>query len=86
MNTDILEELSPQYSYHRGLFISAHISDIHFPVMDPKVQYDILENQFIKVLEPLERLDAIFINGDLYDHKVLLSSDAAYYASLFIGR
>ena len=86
MNTDILEELSPQYNYHRGLFISAHISDIHFPVMDPKVQYDILENQFIKVLEPLERLDAIFINGDLYDHKVLLSSDAAYYASLFIGR
>lgn len=33
----------------------------------------------------LPRLDAIFINGDLFDHKVLVSSDAAYYASLFIA-
>lgn len=66
--------------------VSAHISDIHFPVMDPRKQYDILCNQFIYKLQLLNQLNLVCINGDLFDHKVMTSSDATYYASLFIAK
>ena len=66
--------------------VSAHISDIHFPVMDPRKQYDILCKQFIDRLRQLQQLDLVCINGDLFDHKVMTSSDATYYASLFIAK
>lgn len=66
--------------------VSAHISDIHFPVMDPRKQYDILCDQFIYKLQLLNQLNLVCINGDLFDHKVMTSSDATYYASLFIAK
>lgn len=76
----------PQIEIHRrGIFSAAHIADIHFPVMEnPKTQYDILQEQFINIIQPLH-LDMIAVDGDLFDHKVLVSSDAAYYASQFVG-
>ncbi len=69
-----------------NVIVSAHISDIHFPVMEPKKQYDILCEQFIYKLQLLQQLDLVCINGDLFDHKVMTSSDATYYASLFIAK
>lgn len=73
--------------YQDKLFISAHIADIHFPKnnIGPETQYRILYEQFVLKISNLPRLDCIFVNGDLFDHKVLASSDAAYYASLFIS-
>lgn len=65
--------------------IEAHISDIHFGVIDPKVQYDILHEQFVSRLALLgSKLDIISINGDLFDHKFMSNSDVVLYASMFI--
>lgn len=69
----------------RGTFKEAHISDIHFGVLDPKYQYDILEEQFLKKIENL-KLDIISINGDLFDHKFMSNSDVVMYTIRFIGR
>lgn len=71
---------------NRGTIIAAHISDLHFPTFDPMRQYQILEDQFISKIERMPRLDLICINGDIFDHKVQLSSDATLYASMFIAR
>lgn len=67
----------------RGTLISANIADIHFGAMDPKVQYDILEEQFIKPCEQLP-LDLVTIAGDLFDHKSMSNSDLVMYATKFI--
>ena len=83
---NILDINDFKYNYHKGLFVSIHISDLHFPVMDPKKQYDILEKQFLQKVETVPFLNLVCINGDLYDHKVMTSSDATLYASMFISR
>ena len=72
----------------RGTLIAASIADLHFPVKNigPEMQYKILEEQFIAKIVNLPKLDIIFVLGDLYDHKVLTTSDAALYASMFIGK
>ena len=70
----------------RGTLITAHISDLHFPAMDPRRQYNILEDQFLKKIEAMPRLDLICVNGDLYDHKLMTSSDGTLYASMFVAR
>ena len=70
----------------RGTLITAHISDLHFPAMDPQRQYNILEDQFLKKIEVMPRLDLICVNGDLYDHKLMTSSDGTLYASMFVAR
>ena len=73
------------YQNRRGILISTHIADLHFAAMNPKRQYDILSDQFINKLKDIPRLDLICVNGDLFDHKIGLSSDATMYASLFIS-
>lgn len=70
----------------RGTLITAHISDLHFAAMNPQKQYNILEDQFISKLESMPRLDLICINGDLFDHKISLSSEATLYSSMFIAK
>lgn len=70
----------------RGGITAAHIADLHFPVIDPQKQYNILEDQFLKVIETIPRLDLLCINGDLFDHRNMASSDAVLYASLFVSR
>lgn len=86
-----LENLYENYEssliYKRGTINIASISDLHFPVKNigPQLQYEILKDQFIDKLENIP-IDIIFVLGDLYDHKVLTTSDAALYASMFIGR
>ena len=69
-----------------GTLITAHISDLHFPAMDPRKQYNILEDQFLKKIEAMPRLDLICVNGDIYDHKLMTSSDGTLYASMFVSR
>lgn len=86
VNQDNIDQYDFSLKLTRGLLMSAHISDIHFPVMDPKVQYTILEEQFINRIAELPILDLICIDGDLFDHKVMTSSDATLYASLFVAK
>ena len=83
---DNIEDFDLSYTYHRGLLTSIHISDLHFPVMDPRKQYEILEEQFLQRVETVPYLDLICVDGDLYDHKVMTSSDATLYASMFVAR
>ena len=67
----------------RGLSIQAHISDIHFGVINPKVEYDILKEQFVDKLKGIN-LDCISIDGDLFDRLTMSNTDATLYASLFV--
>lgn len=67
----------------RGTTVEAHIADIHFGAMNPKVQYEILCEQFINKICNLN-LDIICIEGDLFDHKVMNNSDVVMYANCFI--
>lgn len=72
----------------RGTKIIASIADLHFPVKNivPQNQFTILDEQFLSKIEQLPKLDIVTVLGDLYDHKVLTTSDAALYASMFIGK
>lgn len=67
----------------RGISIQAHISDIHFGVIDPKVEYDFLKSQFVDKIRGIN-LDCISIDGDLFDRLTMSNTDATLYASLFI--
>lgn len=83
---DIEDELVNTSIRSNRILVSVHIADLHFPnAIDPKIQNQILQEQFLDKIANLPRLDAIFLNGDLFDHKVLVSSDAAAYASLFVA-
>ena len=80
-----IKSYNMKFIENRGTLITAHISDLHFPVMNPQKQYQILEEQFIQKIASLPRLDLVCVNGDLFDHKISLSSDATLYASMFIA-
>ena len=80
-----IQQYNLSFIQDRGSIIAAHIADLHFPVMDPQKQYTILEEQFIQKIVQLPKLDLICIDGDIFDHKVSLSSDATLYASLFVS-
>lgn len=89
MNID--QDIKQYMNYNiiqRGLFIGAFISDLHFPVnnIEPIQQYKILNEQFLDKIVLMPKLDMVGILGDIFDHKVLASSDAVLYASMFIGR
>lgn len=66
------------------LYVEAHIADIHFGVMKPELQFNILREQFLYRLEAMEVLDIVSINGDLFDHKFMANADAIMYACYFI--
>ena len=68
----------------RGILYEVHIADLHFGTIPPKVEYEILHEQFINKIYMMPKLDIIAVNGDLFDHKLLSNSDAVLYASLFI--
>ena len=80
-----IQQYNLSFIQDRGSIVAAHIADLHFPVMDPQKQYTILEEQFIQKIVQLPKLDLICIDGDIFDHKVSLSSDATLYASLFVS-
>ena len=49
--------------YSRGVLTEVHIADIHFGVIDPKVQYKILTEQFLMKIDNIH-FDILFINDD----------------------
>lgn len=69
----------------RGISIQCHISDIHFGMIDPKVQYDILQEQFLDAIEPIH-FDCISVDGDLFKKLVMGNTDSILYATLFIDK
>lgn len=80
--SDGLVDLSRQPK--RGLLYEIHIADLHFASIDPKVEYDILTDQFTNKISPLPRIDIISVNGDIFDHKLMSNSDSVFYAMKFI--
>lgn len=73
-----------EYTKPQDFFVEAHIADIHFGVMDPYITYTILMDQFVKPLSEMNVLDIVSIDGDLFEHKFMASSDAVVYAIYFI--
>lgn len=78
-------ELMKYNNIDRGTLVEIHIADIHFGVFDAKLQYELLENQFINKIKDID-FDLISIDGDLFDHKYMSNSEVVMYASLFIDR
>lgn len=68
----------------RGTFIEAHIADIHFGALDPQIQYQLLQDQFVNKIKDLP-LQIISINGDLFDKKYMANSVVVTYANQFIA-
>ena len=68
----------------RGTLVEVHIADIHFGVIDPKVQYKILTEQFLNKIVNIH-FDVLVIDGDLFDHKFQANSDAVLYTELFVA-
>ena len=68
----------------RNTLIEAHIADIHFGVIDPYTQLNILREQFLNKLYYMKQLDIVSINGDLFDRKFLANSDAVRCCNMFI--
>lgn len=83
-----IKQFETHQTISKGTLISASIADIHFPVnnIGPKMQFTILDEQFLQKIEYLPKLDVVYVLGDLYEHKVLASSDAMLYANMFIGK
>ena len=67
-----------------GMFIEAHIADIHFGALDPKYQLNILKEQYLSKLETMPILDIVSVNGDIFHHKFMANSDAVSVACYFI--
>ena len=67
----------------RPTLIEIHTADIHFGVMDPKVQYDLITKGITDKIRDIQ-FDLFCINGDLFEHKFMSNSDVVLYASLFI--
>lgn len=66
-----------------GVVTQVHIADIHFGAIDPKTEYNILFEQFIKPISQIN-FDILALDGDLFDKKFLASSTAVEYASRFV--
>lgn len=71
-------------NYNRGSLIEIHIADIHFGVIDPLTQYNILIEQFLQKIQNIP-FDILAIDGDLFDHKFQANSDTILYAELFVS-
>ena len=71
-------------AFNRNQIIEIHIADLHFGAFNPKVQYQILQEQFLSKIETINDIDLISVDGDIFDHKVMSNSDVVLYASLFI--
>lgn len=81
-----MKEVITFTNVQKPVYVEVHIADIHFGVIDPHVQYQILQEQFLNHLIGMKVLDIVSINGDLYDHKFMANSDAVMYASYFVNQ
>ena len=79
-----VKKINMNFNQNRGSLIEIHIADIHFGVIDPIIQYNILIEQFINKIKNIN-FNILSIDGDLFDHKFQANSDAVLYAELFIN-
>lgn len=79
-----MTDIRLEYCQKRGISLQAHISDIHFGVMDAETEYNILKEQFINRIKDIP-LDIISIDGDLFNKLDMSNTDAVLYASLFVA-
>lgn len=70
----------------RGVLSMIHLCDLHFGVIDPKVEFDIIEEQILSQIEKMPILDIISINGDLFHRKYMSNTGPILYGSLFLSR
>lgn len=77
-----LSKYNLEYNIKRGISMQAHISDLHFGKINPKVEFDILKEQFIDRIKDLP-LDCISIDGDFFDRLFMSNTDTTLYANLF---
>lgn len=80
--TTSLSNINLGYTTKRGISMQAHISDLHFGKIDPKVEFNILKEQFIDRIKDLP-LDCISIDGDFFDRLFMSNTDTTLYANLF---
>ena len=80
--TTSLSNINLEYTTKRRISIQAHISDLHFGKIDPKVEFNILKEQFIDRIKDLP-LDCISIDGDFFDRLFMSNTDTTLYANLF---
>lgn len=80
--TTSLNNINLEYTTKRGISMQAHISDLHFGKIDPKVEFNILKEQFIDRIKDLP-LDCISIDGDFFDRLFMSNTDTTLYANLF---
>lgn len=80
--TTSLSNINLEYTTKRGISMQAHISDLHFGKIDPKVEFNILKEQFIDRIKDLP-LDCISIDGDFFDRLFMSNTDTTLYANLF---
>lgn len=69
----------------KDIFIEIYTGDLHFGnnSVDPSTEFSIMQEQFLIPISNIN-FDILFINGDIYDHKVMANSDTAMYVSMFI--
>ena len=82
---ELIYNLNKVNNVSRGNLIQIHIADIHFGAIDPKTQYQILEEQFLNKIINID-FDLLSIDGDLFEHKYMSNSEAVMYATMFINR
>ena len=66
-----------------GSVTQVHIADIHFGAIDPRVEYEILRDQFLIPISKF-KFDILAIDGDLFDKKFLANSPVVMYAMTFV--
>lgn len=71
---------------NRGVLSMVHLCDLHFGAIDPKTEFEILEEQVLNEIEKLPILDIISINGDLFHRKYMSNTGPVLYGSLFLSR
>lgn len=84
-NEEFIYSLNKDNNVTRGTLIEIHTADIHFGAIDPKLQYDILCEQFLNKIIDLQ-FDILSINGDIFDRRYMTKSVTVMYANMFINK
>lgn len=71
----------------KDIIIEVHTADLHFGnnSVDPSTEFTILEEQFLNPISTMN-FDILYIDGDIYDHRVMTNSDTTMYVTMFIDR
>lgn len=71
----------------KEILIEVHIADLHFGnnSVDPSTEFQIMDEQFLNPISTVP-FDALYIDGDIYDHKVMTNSDTTMYVTMFVDK